>query len=312
MSVRGAGALAAALVVAMTACGEFPPTLSARRALAAAELGGLIYAAGGWNGEATQLARVEVFDPVTQRWRPGVDLEFARSQHGLVTVKDRLYAVGGWSADRGLVSEIETWAPGEPRWRVAGRLPTPRREPGVAVLEGRFVVAGGFNGASDADLDGYGSIVEVFDPASGVWASLPSLGTPRRGLALVNVKGALYAIGGFNPWDGYLKTVERLDPGALAWRELSWPIAPRTWTAGLVDDGDIVLLGGFGPAGALGLVERIIPGAGTVCLPPRLITARSWLAASLMRPGAALTLGGETPGGFSGAVEVNSTQCIST
>lgn len=279
------------------------PVPAARRALAAATLNGIVYVAGGWNGEATQLARVDAYDPIGQAWRPAPALAIARSQHGLVAARGRLWAVAGWSAERGLVAEIESWAPGEAAWRTVTRLPTPRREPGVAVLGGRIVVAGGFNGASDADLDGYSGVVEAYDLMTGVWMNLSSMSTPRRGLALVNVEDALYALGGYNAWDGFLGVVERYDPGRDVWERLDWTIAPRTWAAGLADGEAIVLIGGFDGSGPLARIERITARTGVSGDLAPLRTARSWLAAAPLVDGRALAVGGETSGGFSDAVE---------
>ncbi|MEO6063598.1 MAG: kelch repeat-containing protein [Thermoflexales bacterium] len=276
----------------------------ARRALAAATLHGIVYVAGGWNGEATQLDRVDAYDPIERAWRPVPALAIARSQHSLVAALGRLWVVAGWSAEGGLVAEIETWKPGEATWRTVTRVPTPRREPGVALLGNRIVVAGGFNGSSDADLDGYSGVVEAYDLASGAWASLASMPTPRRGLALVNVNDALYALGGYNAWDGFLGVVERYDPDRDAWQRLDWSIAPRTWAAGLADAEAIVLIGGFDGSGPLARVERIDALTGKGCDLAPLRVARSWLAAAPLGGRRALTVGGETRSGFSDAVEV--------
>ncbi len=275
----------------------------ARRAVAAATLDGIVYVAGGWNGEATQLARVDAYDPIGRNWRPAPALTIARSQHSLVAARGRLWALAGWSAERGLVAEVETWGPGESAWRTSTRLPTPRREPGVALLGNRIIVAGGFNGASDADLDGYSGVVEAYDLTTGSWANLAALPTPRRGLVLVNVGDWLYAVGGYNAFDGFLGVVERYDPSRNAWERLDWAITPRTWAAGLTDAEAIVLVGGYDGSGPLARVERIEARSGARCDLAPLRTARSWLAAVALPGGRALTVGGETRTGFSDAVE---------
>ena len=308
MAQRGRGARVLPLGLAAALClfgGLGAPERApiARRAVAAATLNGIVYVAGGWNGEATQLARVDAYDPIGRIWRSAPELTIARSQHSLVAALGRLWVVAGWSAERGLVAEIESWAPGEAEWRAATRLPTPRREPGVALLGNSIVVAGGFNGASDADLDGYSGVVEAYDLTTGTWANLAALPTPRRGLVLVNVDGALYALGGYNAFDGFLGVVERYDPGRDAWERLNWAIMPRTWAAGLPDAEAIVLIGGFDGSGPLARVERIEALSGASCDLAPLRAARSWLAAVALPGGRALTVGGETRTGFSDAVE---------
>lgn len=295
------------LLIAQSVAPSIAP--APRRALAAAELAGRIYIAGGWNGDATQLALVESVDPLSLRLRLEAPLALARSQHGLVALGERLWVVAGWSAERGLVPELESWAPGESAWRVESRLPTPRREPGVAVFGRHVVVAGGFDGASDMDLDGYSAAVEAYDVTTGQWRVLPSLRIPRRGLALVNAGGRLYAIGGYNAHDGFVNAVERYEPDAGAWRSLDWAIAPRTWLAAVADGDAIVLLGGHDAGGPLDLVERVRSDDGAVCRPPPLRVARSWLAAAPLGHGRAMTFGGETREGFSNDVTVHSISC---
>ena len=275
----------------------------ARRAVAAATLRGDVYVSGGWNGDATQLARVDAYDPIGRAWRIVPGLGIARSQHSLVAALGRLWAVAGWSAERGLVAEIESWGPGETAWRTVTRLPTPRREPGVALLGSRIIVAGGFDGASDADLDGYSGVVEAYDLTSGTWTNLAPMPTPRRGLALVNVDDALYALGGYNAFDGFLGVVERYDPVRDAWRRLDWTIAPRTWAAGLAAGGTIVLIGGFDENGPMSRVERVDARSGASCMLTPLRTARSWLAAAPISGNRVLAIGGESRSGFSDAVD---------
>ena len=120
---RGARALTVLLAASMCLMGgrdiRPAPSPVARRALAAATLNGLVFVAGGWNGDATQLARVDAYEPGTQGWRAAPPLAIARSQHSLVAARGRLWAVAGWSAERGLVPELESWAPGEAAWRMA-------------------------------------------------------------------------------------------------------------------------------------------------------------------------------------------------
>ena len=89
----------AALCLTLNACA--PATslqMTPRRALAATRLDGRVYATGGWNGDATQLNLVEVFNTARHSWSSSVQLNHARSQHGLLTADGYLYAIGGWSA----------------------------------------------------------------------------------------------------------------------------------------------------------------------------------------------------------------------
>ena len=73
------------------------PAMTARRAFGAAVLQQKVYAVGGWNGAASQLDLVEVFDPAAQEWTVAAPLQVARSQHALLAVDEHLWVIGGWS-----------------------------------------------------------------------------------------------------------------------------------------------------------------------------------------------------------------------
>jgi len=278
-----------------------------RRALSAAVLDGRVFAAGGWNGEAT-LGTVEALDPATRRWRAAVPLTVARSQHALVAADGKLWALGGRSVDVGLVPEVEVLKPGQQSWTVVTRVPTPRREPAAALLGRRIVVAGGFNGRNDGDLEGYSDVVEAYDLDTGRWHTLARLPTPRRGLTMVAMDGYLYAIGGYLLGDGFLNTVERYDPVANVWQAMEWSLVPRTWAACVVVDGDVLIVGGYNGDGYLNLVERVNPRTGVACYPPPLRAARAWFAAVPLAEGI-LALGGEDVHGFPSAVEMIAPDC---
>ena len=291
-----------------------PAMPTPRRALGVAVHLGQLYAAGGWNGESTQLSVVEIYDPAQNLWRTGSDLRTPRSQHSLVSTGDRLWIVGGWSATAGLVSAVDVLDDLADEWRTATHLPAPRREPGVALWENEIVVAGGFDGWNDADMDGYSARVDAYDPVRNRWRRLASLQQPRRGLSLVTVDKQLYAIGGYGPESpGFLNTVERYAATADRWEVVAWPISARTWAGAVtlpgVEGTDLLIAGGYNQTGFLDLVERIDPRTGRICHPPPLTVARAWFGAALAAD-TLLLLGGETTGGFTSSLTQETGECV--
>ena len=82
----------------------------ARYGLAAASLGGMIYAVGGEGGTRKE---VERYSPSEDKWERVADLGTGRYGLGAAVVNNRLYAVGGWEGRKVVEvynSEENTWA----------------------------------------------------------------------------------------------------------------------------------------------------------------------------------------------------------
>jgi N-acetylneuraminic acid mutarotase len=315
LAMAGPGACRAVVPDIPTAAQQTLPAMpTPRRALGVAVHQGQIYAAGGWNGESTQLSVVEIYDPAQNLWRTGPDLPNPRSQHSLVSAGDHLWIVGGWSATAGLVSAVDVLEDPAGDWRTVAHLPAPRREPGVVLWGDEIVVAGGFDGWNDADMDGYSARVDAYDPARNRWRRLASLQQPRRGLSLVAIDSQLYAIGGYGPGSpGFLNTVERYAAAADRWEVVAWPIVARTWAGAVALPGaagtDLLIAGGYNQTGFLDLVERIDPRTGQICHPPPLTVARAWFGA-VPTAETLLLMGGETIGGFTDALTQETGECV--
>jgi non-specific serine/threonine protein kinase len=114
-----------------------------REHLAAAALGGRIFAVGGrLAGYDTNLGTVEAYDPATGRWSRLPDLPDPRGGTGAAAVGGRIVSIGGESP-RGTHETVWALRPGG-RWSRLPDLPTPRHGVGVVGLAGRvWAVAGG-------------------------------------------------------------------------------------------------------------------------------------------------------------------------
>ncbi len=115
-----------------------------RTSLAAAALGGRLYAVGGQDSRSTH-ASVEVFEPGAGRW---VALGTASMQHprkylGLAVAGGRLVAVGGMTGARMRLPAAEALDPREGRWSVLPPMSVARSSAGVAALHDCVYVVGG-------------------------------------------------------------------------------------------------------------------------------------------------------------------------
>ena len=115
-----------------------------REHLAAAALGGRVYAIGGrLAGYDTNLPTVEAYDARRNAWTRAPDLPDARGGTGATAIAGRIVSVGGESPAGTTKAVYALRRPGS-RWQQLPDLPTPRHGLGVVTLGGRvWVIAGG-------------------------------------------------------------------------------------------------------------------------------------------------------------------------
>jgi hypothetical protein len=146
---------------------------------------GRVLAVGGMdsNPEATaSLKGAELYDPASQRWGLTGEMRTPRAGHTATLLADgRVLVVGGWSQRSSpltpALTSAEIYDPRTGAWSDGGAMAV-AREGHLATLlpDGRVLVAGGRSGRpSSAALES----TELFDPASGSWASGPSMSVPR-------------------------------------------------------------------------------------------------------------------------------------
>ncbi|MDX3071757.1 Kelch repeat-containing protein [Streptomyces sp. MI02-7b] len=295
---------------------DIPPLQTPRAELAAAPAPcppGLrqtcVYAFGGRDaGGLTHT--LEAYSPATNAWITLAPLPTART--GLagkaapcpeaVKKKTCVYAVGG-SVDRSVVGTVEAYNPAANTWIDIPPLPTPRSDLGAAPalcpegygLRGACVYAVGGRTDTDAAV----GTVEAYSPATGTWATLHDLPTPRAGLAVASapcpeapgLRGlCVYAFGGRDDAGISLRTVEVYSPVTNAWLTLrplptardSFAVAPAPCSDGPRGRCLYVFGGvqrtGVAPDRLLDTVQAYSPVADTWSILPPLRIARSHLA----------------------------------
>lgn len=246
--------LTAGAVLADGSWRRAPELPDARAGLAAVEMRGRVYAAGG-SGLTVPNSTVEVFNPTTLQWRDEPALPRGLERFGFAAVNGRLYAAGGYSASdplRSAGSELgeyrrrefeplrpsaEVWSldPLEGIWQRETAMPGPKASFQLVALGGLLYAIGGEEGT-----DG----VFVFDPVERSWSvtGAPSEIT-RRGAAAVAVEGRIYFIGGVD--EGVVTgRVDIFDPESGSWTIGPALPEPRAGHAAAVLDGRIHIVGG--------------------------------------------------------------------
>jgi hypothetical protein len=199
--------------VAQAAPWELAQPMSQRRSyIAAAEIGGKIYAAGGMVGETGRpLDVVARYDPETDTWETLRRLpEPVRAAAG-TAVAGVFYVIGGTTGD-GNTAAVNAYDPDSDRWSPRAPLPEPRFNHAAVELDGKIYVLGGYlEGEERRD-------VFVYDPDTNSWSEGPELPIPNHAFEAVAVDGEIWMIGG-RRGDEILHDVWILNPETGKWRE---------------------------------------------------------------------------------------------
>jgi N-acetylneuraminic acid mutarotase len=192
---------------------ELAQPMSQRRSyIAAAEIGGKIYAGGGMVGETGRpLDVVARYDPETDTWETLRRLpEPVRAAAG-TAVDGVFYVIGGTTED-GNTADVNAYDPDSDMWSPRAPLPEPRFNHAAVELDGKIYVLGGYlEGEERRD-------VFVYDPDTNSWSEGPELPIPNHAFDAVAVDGEIWMIGG-RRGDEILHDVWILNPDTGKWRE---------------------------------------------------------------------------------------------
>lgn len=170
---------------------EIPPMPTARGALAMAELGGKLFAIGGYDGVADSAA-VEVFDPSSNTWSARPSLPTPRDHLTVAVSRARLYAIGGrlHRDPAQNLSVVEVYDPFIDQWSKVAGLPTARSGLAAGVIQGQIYVVGG------ESPSGTFRETEAYNPDTDTWVTMAPMPTPRHGLGVAVLSGRLYTLSG--------------------------------------------------------------------------------------------------------------------
>lgn len=209
---------------------------------------GKIYAIGGWiDPIGPVLSLVEEYDPATDTWVKKADMPTPRWGLSLSVVNGKIYAIGGRGyPSPNALATVEEYDPVTDTWTKKADMPTPRTEAAnnAPTVNGKiYFIGGSLAGYPRAGEVGV-STVEEYDPATDTWAKKADMPTPRAIMAISEVKGKIYVIGGCPNRSIALQTVEEYDPTTDTWtRKADMPTARFALSASEVN-GYIYAIGG--------------------------------------------------------------------
>jgi N-acetylneuraminic acid mutarotase len=187
---------------------RLPSSPTPRAAHATAVIGHRLYAGGGANATGS-LSSLEIYDFETRRWRRGPSFPPPARNHTTgVASGGRFYVLAG--RDTQNFTAAARYDPSRRKWERLPPLHTPRGGIASARLsDGRIVVFGGEQLVAGGTTIAQ---VELFDPRTRRWSSLPDMRTPRHGLGGAALGRRVFAIeGGPTPGFAFTRTIEYLD-----------------------------------------------------------------------------------------------------
>jgi N-acetylneuraminic acid mutarotase/TolB-like protein len=208
-----------------------------RTGLALVELGGKLYAFGGWRDGPRGTA--QVYDPAARAWRALAPMPTPRTEAVAVVVNGRILLLGGWTGTHS--DAVEEYDPATDRWAKRTSMPSRRASMAGAALDGRVYL---FGGNEPNRPVGVNSGTLVYDAATDRWSHAHDGPIPRW-RAVVGVAGKrLYLIGGETPPSGF---VDVFDPAADRWdRKAAKAVmpSPHYWPTAATVGGRFCVLGG--------------------------------------------------------------------
>jgi hypothetical protein len=236
--------------------------ITARSCFTLCEVGGLLNAAGGLDGEGGQLASVECYDPILDTWSVAPAMPRRRSHHSGCTVGESLYILGGMEDVVGDEHSLETcttsvlkFDSSTQAWSEVAPMPEARANFVACVLNDAIYVVGGYG--NDFANDNLTDTNFCYNTVTNVWSTLAPIPDTKLGHSVCVVSGQIYVLGGQRPLDPAMaSSVHRFNPVTNVWSAVAPMSTPRCGLTSFVLGGSLYVAGGFDGVDDLRSVER--------------------------------------------------------
>lgn len=184
---------------------------TARGALTAEFLDGILYAIGGDTDAAIQEDKYnpsgetdtnEAYDPETDSWSQKQPMPTPRHHHVSAVVAGKLFIIGGRygleTSDHRFnnTNANEVYDPKQNAWVSLDPMPTDRSGAAATAVKESIYVLGGETNNYPKESQGTYNKNEKYDTARNTWTSEPPMSVPRHGLSAEAVDNKIYVIGG--------------------------------------------------------------------------------------------------------------------
>jgi hypothetical protein len=237
-----------AIVVEASGAWKFVPVAlaNARRLPMMAEMAdGRVAVVGG--GDA--LPYVDFYDPATDTWSAGPEINVGRLDGVLLGLRDGRLLLAAGDAGAGAIPSAEIYDPATNSWTFSDPdgVYTGAQMGFVELTDGRVLVAGGYDGSYVPQ-----QTTSIFDPVANTWTRGQML-VARAQHNLVRLSdGRAMAIGGYRRDSEYvaptaLTSAEIYDPATNTWSAAAPSAVPHVGSlATLLPDGRVLVAGGSG------------------------------------------------------------------
>jgi hypothetical protein len=233
--------------------------------LPASDLGDALIS-GGWTTNNVPLATAEMWNEITEAWGSVASMNVARMHHELVALDDGNFvlAIGGQidAATTNILCRCELYNIGDDSWAFAGNMTYARTRFGVVKIpDGRVIVFGGYGYVPTNPTPATLATCEIFDPATQLWANLPSMRNARQYPVCVYVPrtNEIWVTSGSDT----VVDTEVLSLSTMKWRTAAQAPLPRAHshaTGGLLADDVIAMIGGDNALATEKVNHIIVPG----------------------------------------------------
>lgn len=295
------GLVSAVLLASAVASAEGTWTRSSRMAegrvlIQAASNGTDIYVAGG-STLAGPRASFDLYDTLSDMWRPLPPMPTARERFGMAGFSGRIYISGGRSREMDETSPTPSdalWAydtvSGD--WVMKASMPSERVDHVMINIGDHLYVIGG--GGEHADL------IYIYNVVTDIWStSKTRMTSPRRNFGVANDETSIYVIGGISNEAKVSSAIDVFDIGSETWSTQASLPNPRVGIAAAIIQGRLHVAGGSTPDPAQTFNEHLSRGVGeTSWLHEKELPTARHSAAYVVAGGQWFVIGGGAAAGF--------------
>ena len=193
-----------------------------------------IIAIGGLVDYDTTTSTCEMYDSVSDTWKPIANMHETRRHHQAVLLQGEIYVMGGWNNLNYSTNTVEVYNMNNDNWKRLPPMNYKRAQFQATVINNQIYVFGG----------AYNDSVERFNPQTQKWELLSHMNSVRYSFVHKVIDNKIYVLGGYDRYDHVLNTCEIYDTDTNCWQSMPPMQKGRAFFQAVVMNNNIIVLGG--------------------------------------------------------------------